>query len=148
MRPHLSRPQAVPPHLGLFPWAQVGLALSQMKAGGQAPRPRPRPQQMSYLFACPPLTPRCTWGWPESTSQISYRPPSPSFCLAFAFFFFSFLGPHPRHMEVPRPGVESELQLLADTTATATQDLSRIFDLHHRSRQHWILNPLDATRVH
>ena len=27
----------------------------------------------------------------------------------FLFFFF-FLGPHPWHMEVPRPGVESELQ--------------------------------------
>ena len=29
------------------------------------------------------------------------------------FFFFSFLGPHPQHMEVPRLGVKSELQLLA-----------------------------------
>ena len=27
--------------------------------------------------------------------------------------FFVFLGPHPRDMEVPRQGVESELQLLA-----------------------------------
>ena len=26
---------------------------------------------------------------------------------------FSFLGPRPQHMEVPRLGVESELQLLA-----------------------------------
>jgi len=34
-------------------------------------------------------------------------------------------------MEVPRLGVESELQLLADTTATAMQDLSHISDLHH-----------------
>ena len=38
------------------------------------------------------------------------------------FFFFVFLGPHPRHMEVPRLGVESELQLLAYTTATAMPD--------------------------
>ena len=29
------------------------------------------------------------------------------------FFFFVFLGPHLWHMEVPRLGVESELQLLA-----------------------------------
>ena len=36
------------------------------------------------------------------------------------FFFFCFLGPHPRHMEVPRLRVESELQLLAYTTVTAT----------------------------
>ena len=45
-----------------------------------------------------------------------------------------FLGPHSRHMEVPRLGVESELQLLAYTTATATRDLTHIWDLHHNSR--------------
>ena len=38
----------------------------------------------------------------------------------FFSFFLVFLGPHPQHMEVPRLGVESELQLLARTTATAT----------------------------
>ena len=38
-----------------------------------------------------------------------------------SLFFFSFLGPHPQHMEVPRLGVESELQLPAYTTATAMQ---------------------------
>ena len=32
------------------------------------------------------------------------------------------------------------------TTATATWDLSRICDLHHSSRQHWILNPLSGAR--
>ena len=31
--------------------------------------------------------------------------------LMEAFFCFCFLGLYPRHMEVPRPGVESELQL-------------------------------------
>ena len=32
------------------------------------------------------------------------------FCfLFFAFFVFCLLGPHPRHMEVPRLGVQSEL---------------------------------------
>ena len=36
----------------------------------------------------------------------------------------SFLGPHLRHMEVPRLGAESELQLPAYTTATATRDPS------------------------
>ena len=30
---------------------------------------------------------------------------------SFFFFFFRFLGPHLRHMEVPRLGVKSELQL-------------------------------------
>ena len=33
-------------------------------------------------------------------------------------------------MEVPRLGVESELQLLAYTTAIATRDLSYVCDLH------------------
>ena len=49
-------------------------------------------------------------------------------------------------MEVPRLGAESELQLPAYTTATATLDLSLICNLQCR-----ILNPLsearDRTRV-
>ena len=45
-------------------------------------------------------------------------------------------------MEVPRLGIELELQLSAYTTATAMQDLSRIFHLHHSSQQYQILNPL------
>ena len=84
---------------------------------------------------------------------LPYCPPrtSSSFpCLFFFFFFFfyfsCFLGPHPRHMEVPRLGVESELHLPAYTTATATQDPNCIFDLHHSSRQHRILNPLSEAR--
>ena len=49
-------------------------------------------------------------------------------------------------MDVPRPGVESELQLLAYTTAAAMQDLSLIWDLHHSSQQCQILNPLSEAR--
>ena len=56
--------------------------------------------------------------------------------------YFFFLGPHPWHMEVPRLGIKSELQLPAYTTATAMQDLSHRCDLHHRSGQCQILNPL------
>ena len=62
------------------------------------------------------------------------------------FFFLVFLGPHLQHMEVPRPGVKSELQLLVYTTATATGDLSCICNPHHSSWQRWILNPLSKTR--
>ena len=36
--------------------------------------------------------------------------------------FFLFLGPHLQHMEVPRLGIELELQLPAYTTATTTRD--------------------------
>ena len=44
-------------------------------------------------------------------------------CKVRTLFFFSvFLGPHPQHMEVPRLGVELELQPPAYTTAIATQD--------------------------
>jgi len=47
-------------------------------------------------------------------------------------------------MEIPRLGVESELQLLAYATATATRDPSHICD--HSSWQCWIPNPLSKTR--
>ena len=47
------------------------------------------------------------------------------------FFSFCFLGLYLWHMEVPRLEVELELQLLAYTTATATEYLSHIGDLYH-----------------
>ena len=47
------------------------------------------------------------------------------------FCFVCFLGLHPQHMEVPRLGVELEIQPLAYTTATATGDLSRVCNLYH-----------------
>ena len=62
-------------------------------------------------------------------------------------------------MEVPRLGVELELQLPAYTTVAAMQDLSRVCNLHHSLRQGQILNPpseardqtrilMDPSRVH
>ena len=51
-----------------------------------------------------------------------------------------------QHMEVPRPGVESELQLSAYATATATWDLRCVCDLHHSSGKLWIPNPLSQAR--
>ena len=71
------------------------------------------------------------------------------FCYCFEFLFvclfvFCFLGLCPWHMEVPRLGVESELQLLAYTTVTATWDLSCICDLYHSSWQCRILNLSEA----
>ena len=50
-------------------------------------------------------------------------------------------------MEVPRLGVQSELQLPAYTTATATSDSSHTCNLHYSSRQRQILNPLREARV-
>ena len=57
-------------------------------------------------------------------------------------FIFVFLPPHPWHMEVPRLGIEWELQLPATATVTATRDPSCICNIHHSSQQcgsftHW-----------
>ena len=49
-------------------------------------------------------------------------------------------------MEVPRLGVETELQLLAYATATPMHGLSHICVLHHSSQQRRILNPLSRAR--
>ena len=60
--------------------------------------------------------------------------------------FVVVLGPYLRHMEVPRLGVQSELHLLAYTTATATWNLSCVCDLYHSPEQHQIPNPLSEAR--
>ena len=68
-----------------------------------------------------------------------------TFILSFSFSFF-FLGPHLWHMEVPRLGAESELQLPAYATATARRDPSCICNIHHSSWQYWILYPQSKAR--
>ena len=50
------------------------------------------------------------------------------------------------HMQVPRLGVESELQLPAYTTAIARLSPSHVCDLHRSSGQLWILNPPSEAR--
>ena len=67
--------------------------------------------------------------------------PHTGFFLFFVFFLF-FLWPHLRPMEVPRLGVQSELQLLAYTTATAMQGSSHICNPYYNSRQRQTLYPL------
>ena len=49
-------------------------------------------------------------------------------------------------MEVPGLGVESELHLLAYTTAAAKWDPSCVCDLHHSSQQRQIPDPLSRAR--
>ena len=61
-------------------------------------------------------------------------------------FLNLFLGPHRRHMEVPRLRIELELQLPPYATATAMPDLSRVCNLHHSSRQCQTLNPQNEAR--
>ena len=57
------------------------------------------------------------------------------------------LGLHLWHMEVPRLGVQLELQLLAYATATATLNLNYVCDLCHSSWKHQICNPLSRARI-
>ena len=89
----------------------------------------------------------------ETTSFYSYTPFKGTFyrfstrehsklkqpLVSFYLFIYLFiyLGPHPQHMEVPRLGVKSELQVLAYTTATAMPDLNRIYDLCDSLWQCW-----------
>ena len=57
------------------------------------------------------------------------------------YLLILILGLHLVHMEVPGLGVRLDC-----TRATAMQDLGRVFDLHHSSQQHQILNPLSKAR--
>ena len=67
-------------------------------------------------------------------------------CNEYFFLYFFFLRTHPKYMEFPSLGLESELQLPAYTTATATRDLNHICNLHDSSRQCQIFNPLSVAR--
>ena len=90
---------------------------------------------LSYDF-CPFYPKNATW----VCAGLYIFPPSVSF-----LFFSCFLGMHLWHVEVPRLGAESELQLPAYTTATATRNLSLIF-YAHSSWQHRITDPLSKAR--
>ena len=59
-------------------------------------------------------------------------------------FIFIFSGLHLWHMEVPKLGVKSELQL--PTYTTAMWDPSHFCNLYHSSWQCRILNPLSKAR--
>ena len=52
------------------------------------------------------------------------------YCCCY-YYYFCFLGLHLQHMEIPKLGIKSVLQLPAYTTAT--QDLNPICDLYHSS---------------
>ena len=97
----------------------------------------------------------CSWTWVASSlrvpctnasqtigdEEMSFPNPSRTDC-----FFLFFLGPNLQHMEVPRPGVELELQLPTTAIAPAMWDLSRVCDPHHSSQQRQIPNLLSEAR--
>ena len=60
---------------------------------------------------------------------------SPSGLICSFFLLGFFLGPHPWHVEIPRLGVRSELQLLAYTTATAMPRSESILLYHNGNSQ-------------
>ena len=82
----------------------------------------------------------------DRARSLTIRPQGNSRNFFLFFFFFCFVGPHWRHMQVPRLGIESELQRPTYARATDTPDPSRICNPHHSSRQHQIFNPLSAAR--
>ena len=65
-------------------------------------------------------------------------------CVCVCVYFFLELQVW--HMEVPRLGVELELQLLAYSTAIATWDPSLVCTIHHSSQWSRILKPLSKAR--
>ena len=74
-------------------------------------------------------------------------PVIPQIESVFCFFGFFFLfRAAPVAYEVARLGVQSELQLLPYTTATAVPDLSQVWDLHHSSQQRQLPHPLIDAR--
>ena len=62
--------------------------------------------------------------------------------MTLFFLVFCLFRAAPVAYGVPRLGVESELELPAYTTTSATWDPSHVCNLHHSSWECWILNPL------
>ena len=75
---------------------------------------------------------------PKATEKLSLS--------LFIYLFIYLLGLHLQHMEIHRLGVESQLQLPADATPTATKDPSRVCNLPHASRQRRNAYPLSGAR--
>ena len=122
-----------------FPLSAFGVSLVSLSLSGLAPdsagsfRRGPRSAVRPGLCAT-------AWGGrlPAAATQPPAGPPvlsssSVRLCVNVItsdalIFFFVFLGPHPRPVEVPRPGVQLELQLPVYTTAIATQIPSQILN--------------------
>ena len=88
----------------------------------------------------------CVHQWLHVWAKLGTLPHLRAGFLFFFLFFFFLFRAAPWPMEGPRLGVQLELQPPAYTTAIATQDPSRVCDLHHSSPPRWILNPLSEAR--
>ena len=101
----------------------------------------PYEQAFSVLNQSPPSSHQTTF---NDLMAFVFISPCPLLLLERLFFFFFGSLRHPWHMEVPRLGVESELQPLA--YATVMPDPKHTCHLHCSSWQRRILNPLSETR--
>ena len=125
------------PMMGLVPLLEETLASSLSSPPWEdTSRRQPSTNQEKGPHQTPGLP--MPWSW---TSQ-----PLELWEISVFVFGFCFLGSHLQHMEVPKLGVKSQLQLPAYTTATAMPDLSLVLDLHHCSQQRRILNPPSGAR--
>ena len=94
------------------------------------------------------VLPSLPWSTPYAPSRVpSAQSPLPT-VTGEGWAHCTGLTSEPRlwHMEVPRLGVELELQLPTYATATAMPDPSGVCDLRPSSQQHQILNPLSEAR--
>ena len=91
------------------------------------------PQSLLVVLLLPP---QCT----ESLGGGGGQAGLPKAPLTLFFFFRAYGGSQARGL------IELELHLLGYATATARQDPSRVCNLHHSSRQLWILDPLSQAR--
>ena len=113
----------------LYPWGR-GQNCSSMFFGARAIQLQVSTKQLLVSCSGPPSHAGHCLG-PLATPGPLEEDIVECLSLTLVIFFFSFLGPHLQHMEIPRLEVKSELQLPAYTTATATWDPSCICDLHH-----------------
>ena len=120
----------------------AGHSVLHLSRGGPSQGPRPTPPPPSNNIAAS----HCPFGVCPSQQTGSSLKAGWSISFSSFFFFLVFFGPHPQPMEVPRLGVEPELQLPAYLTATATRIPSCICGLHHSSQQRQILNPRSKAR--
>ena len=108
----------------------------------EVPRPETVPKPQFWPMPQLNFNPLC---WAKDPACV---PALPRHCWSHCatvetqIFFLDFWGPNLHHMEVPRLGVESELQQSIHATAVPKPDTRHICDLHHSSQQCQILNPL------
>ena len=131
-----------PPHFHPTEFSAPINHLSSFLLGRGRPLREARVLSTTFSLICRPA-------WWVCAPNMKYHPfskCSSAFMPLLFIYLFCLVGLRLWHVEVHRLGIESELQLPAYTTATATPDLSRVCNLHHSSWQCQILNPLSKAR--